>query len=134
MGRFKSLGDAMKYVKLIDYIDRPEMIRHVDGREVKGIEHFPSNRPPAEVVVHYMHGPQGLYYKNGKYLEAEHHSSFVLKEDILEQEPESGSLFNPNQKLTQLSTERVIEIPMFLFKSVRVEGDKVIITLKGDIE
>lgn len=124
----------MKYVKLIDYIDRPQLIRNVDGRDVKEIKHFPSNRPPAEVAVKHMYGPQSFFYKDGKYFEADKHSSFVLKEDVLNSEPESGSLFNPDQKLTQLSTERVIEIPMFLFNKMEITGEKLVIALKGEVE
>ena len=122
----------MKYVKLIDYIDRPGMIRHVDGRDIKNIRHFPSNRPTAEVAVYYMHGSIEHFYKNGKYREADKHSSFVLKEDATESDPEP--LFNHNQKEIPIRTERTIEVSLFLLNNIRVEGDKVIITLKGDVE
>ena len=66
----------MEYVKLIDYLDRPEMIRHVDGRDVVGIERFGEDR----LSVQFKDSAICRYYDDGRWSIVDEYSRFVLKE------------------------------------------------------
>ena len=69
----------MQYVRLIDYLDRPEMIRHVDGREVKRVEYLPEEKPGYQCIVEFEKD-YDYYYADGRVVECDEHSWFVLKE------------------------------------------------------
>ena len=68
----------MKYVKLIDYLDRPEMIRHVEGVDVLKLYHFPAEHSINRVLVEWADGTIDLYTEEGSRLESGP-QMFVLK-------------------------------------------------------
>lgn len=121
-----------KYVKLIDYLDRPEMIRHVGDREIVCIEHDHRAHDRVKMKVTFVNGVD-YYCEDGRYIEDDEHSSFVLKEDAAESEPKP--LFNPHQKEIKFTTgTKTVEVPLFLVDRIQIEGDKAIITLKGEVK
>ena len=57
----------MEYVRLIDYIDRPELVlHHNSGGVVKAISYFP-DKPKKNVLVVFSDYSTGWYYKSGRY-------------------------------------------------------------------
>ena len=66
----------MKYVKLIDYIDRPEMVMHEHGSTVKALHHFPSNDPDHRMLVVFADGRAKFFNEDGSYFDA---LRFILK-------------------------------------------------------
>jgi hypothetical protein len=68
----------MQYVKLIDYLDRPEMIRHVDGRDVVRVEYRPDDIVYPMTVE--FEDSYDYYYEDGREAHRDEHSWFVLKE------------------------------------------------------
>ena len=69
----------MKYIKLIDYLDKPELIQHVDGREVKDLRHFKENHPWISVL--FKNGQTNVYTADGRFTDSEL-PSFVLRETV----------------------------------------------------
>ena len=68
----------MEYINLIDYLDRPELIQHVDEEGVIALHHFPKNSPDKEVLVIFEETEPLYYYKDGRY-EAGTDRLFILK-------------------------------------------------------
>jgi hypothetical protein len=81
----------MEYVKLIDYLDRPELIRNVDGREVLEIRYDSEEAPEYQMRVEFK-DDYDYYYPDGRYDTWNECSNFVLKE--------------PNEHKTNLSDAR----------------------------
>ena len=73
----------MQHINLIDYIDRPESIRHVIDSfpDVVKIEHLPENLKMNKMKVTFRDGSHCYYYEDGTFLRRDDASSFVLKED-----------------------------------------------------
>ena len=57
----------MEYINLIDYLDKPELIQHVDGEGVVALHHFPKNSPDKKVLVVFEKTEPLYYYKDGSY-------------------------------------------------------------------
>jgi hypothetical protein len=68
----------MKYIKLIDYLGKPELIQHVSGTNVSGIHYFPNNQPYARVLVAFVGGQAEFFCEDGIY-SGDSSSSFILK-------------------------------------------------------
>ena len=68
----------MKYVKLIDYLDKPELIQHVDGMGVVGIEYDSTENAENQMKVTFD-DDYDYYYTDGRYNNWDVHSWFVLK-------------------------------------------------------
>jgi hypothetical protein len=75
----------MQHVKLIDYIDRPEMIRHITEGEVLEILHDPNAQPYYQMKVHFKAGGWTSYSPEGMYGRGETHSRFILNEGAMAQ-------------------------------------------------
>ena len=91
----------MKHVSLIDYINHPELIRHVNGPKVKRLVHRLSNDPSCEIYVELETGLIDYYFADGRYETTSKESSFVL----IEAEPakESVEQTKPTKQFVKLT-------------------------------
>lgn len=72
--------EDVQYVdNLLDYLDKPELIQHIDGTHVRAIHHFPDNQGDDQVVVVFEDGATGEYSRNGKYYGTNSTPAFILK-------------------------------------------------------
>ena len=72
----------MQCIKLIDYIDRPEMITSTIGEVVKRVRHFPENKSSMEILVEFEDGTEEFFYADGRYGQDDLNSWFMLKEPL----------------------------------------------------
>lgn len=63
---------------LLEYLDRPELIQHKSGKQVRALHHFPKNGKSLEVLVVFEGGQTTFYYRDGSYLERGSDPQFVL--------------------------------------------------------
>ena len=92
---------ATPYVNLIDYLDKPELIQSVDGQLVKSIEKTTRSHPGMQVIVYFEGGSKNYYYDDGRLLERDTHSRFVLI---------GGKVKNPRDKVYDaINTERAYQ-------------------------
>jgi hypothetical protein len=68
-----------KYVRLIDYLDKPELIQHKDGRLVRAVHHFPNCAPGYRIVVVLEDGSSDTYYEDGRFISGNIHRFFILR-------------------------------------------------------
>ena len=59
----------MEYINLTDYLDKPELIQHVDEEGVIALHHFPKNSPDKEVLVVFEETEPLYYHKDGRHKE-----------------------------------------------------------------
>ena len=69
----------MIYVRLIDYLDKPELIQRVDGEEVRALFHYPEASPDLRIIAVMCDGSTPKYYENGHCCSGDEHSSFILR-------------------------------------------------------
>jgi len=69
----------MKYINLIDYVGKPELIQHVDGREVHALVHCPDSLSSLRMVVVFKNGGVSKYCEDGKHTSDSASSSFILR-------------------------------------------------------
>lgn len=67
-----------KYINLIDYLDKPELIQHEDGTEVLELHHFPNNQPYARVLAVFPGGQSEFSDEEGVF-PGDNSRSFILK-------------------------------------------------------
>lgn len=82
MKLMKSEGkkEEVQYVdNLLDYLDKPELIQHKDGANIRALHYFPYNNTCAQVLVVQENGSINRYGSDGKYLSSNATSSFILK-------------------------------------------------------
>ena len=68
----------MEYINLIDYLDRPKLIKNENGRIIRTIHYFPKQMEDRRVVVVYECGEVGFYTEDGR-LVAGGKPRFILK-------------------------------------------------------
>lgn len=70
----------MQYVdNLLDFLDKPELIQHLDGTHVRAMHYFPDEQEHRQVVAVFEDGVIGRYCSNGKQFSKASISSFILK-------------------------------------------------------
>jgi hypothetical protein len=68
----------MEYIKLIDYLDKPELIQHTNGRVVRALHHFPEKDQNSKVLAVFEDGETNAYTEDGRFL-AKEKQKFILK-------------------------------------------------------
>ena len=68
----------MKNVNLIDYLDKPELVKHEQYGDVRSLFYFPEAPEFMQIVVVFETGDFGAYATTGAYT-AYHPSMFILK-------------------------------------------------------
>lgn len=81
----------MKTIKLIDYLHKPHLIQHIDGRRVKYLNHFPDAEPHNRMMVDFEDGGISTYYEDGRYIH-NNQPRFCLIPDLKEDEDQTQPL------------------------------------------
>ena len=68
----------MKYINLIDYLDKPELIQHQSGKEVRALHHFPKMDQNSRVLAVFEDGHTNTYTEDGRVISTED-QNFILK-------------------------------------------------------
>jgi hypothetical protein len=68
----------MEYINLLNYLDKPELIQHIDNEGVIALHHFPKNSPDKEVLVVFEETEPLYYHKDGRHKEGVDRM-FILK-------------------------------------------------------
>lgn len=67
-----------KYINLIDYLDKPELVQHVDKGDVRALHHFQELGETNKILVVFENGAAYRYAEDGRYV-TQGDGEFILK-------------------------------------------------------